>query len=87
MKPFIIVVNPSVIEDINNAPNEIAQNIFTNISSLQQEPFPSDVEIIQVKPNTCRTCVGDYKIIYEVNEGISLINILYIRHRDDVFLP
>jgi mRNA interferase RelE/StbE len=85
MAHFTIRTKPSVQKDIKDIPNKIAKTIFMKILALQEDPFPADVKKLQGMENTYRIRSGDYRIVYEVLPKESLIVILHIRHRKDIY--
>ena len=53
--------------------------------SLEEEPRPHGVVKLRNTVNEWRTRVGDYRIIYEIDEDEHLVIILRIKHRREAY--
>lgn len=59
--------------------------IDTAILKLEEEPRPTDVEKLSGTTNMWRIRVGDYRIIYAVDDRSQLVEILRVAHRREVY--
>ena len=63
----------------------IRQRINRHILQLESEPRPSGVEKLVGRPNSWRIRVGDYRILYEIDDTNQRVIIHRIAHRRDVY--
>jgi mRNA interferase RelE/StbE len=82
---YSIVFKKSAEKDLTLINHKFITRIINKIDSLQTNPFPqSSTKLIGTK-STYRLRVGDYRIIYQIDEENKIITIYYIRHRKDVY--
>jgi mRNA interferase RelE/StbE len=60
---------------------QIARAVFT----LMEEPFPQDSQELRGYPGFRRKDVGEYRIIYGVQDGTVLIDVIDKRNDDTVY--
>ena len=63
----------------------IRQRINRHLLQLESEPRPSGVEKLVGRPNSWRIRVGDYRILYEIDDTNQRVIIHRIAHRRDVY--
>ena len=63
----------------------IRQRINRRLLQLESEPRPSGVEKLVGRPNSWRIRVGDYRILYEIDDSNQRVIIHRIAHRRDVY--
>lgn len=61
------------------------QRLQTRIDSLAQEPRPKGVIKLAGEDNLYRIRVGDYRIIYTINDDQLFILVVKVGHRRDVY--
>jgi mRNA interferase RelE/StbE len=71
--------------DLHNLAREILPRIVARIQSLADNPRPLGVERIQGMQGGHRVRVGDYRILYHIDDAQRVVTIARIRHRRDVY--
>lgn len=66
-------------------PHQEQQKLKTKIDNLENNPRPSGVVKLSGEENLYRIRVGNYRIIYSIQDAILLILIVKIGHRKDVY--
>ena len=62
------------------------RRIFTKIETLKENPLPhGSIRIKGTKEDIFRVRVGDYRILYEVDHGVEIIEIIKIGKRSNVY--
>ena len=62
------------------------RRIFTKIETLEENPLPNgSIRIKGTKEDIFRIRVGDYRILYEVDHGVQIIEIIKIGKRSNVY--
>lgn len=59
--------------------------LLKKIDALAKQPFPTGVKKIKGMQAGWRVRVGDYRIIYEVDETIKTVDISAIGHRKEIY--
>ena len=72
-------------KDLKKLPGEIFQRIITHIKSLAETPRPSGCRKITGTKNNWRIRVGDYRIIYEVDDNVGVVKVMRIRDRREAY--
>lgn len=67
----------------------LAEPVFTRINerilTLREHPRPAGVRKLQGQQEGWRIRVGDYRVIYLIDDVEQLITIVRVRHRRDVY--
>ena len=63
----------------------MVQRLFPAIESLARGPRPRGCRKVQGADNLWRIRVGDYRVLYTIDDHARIIDILAIRHRSDVY--
>ena len=61
------------------------QNIATAIDKLAEDPRPDGVKKLKGEDNAYRIRVGDYRVIYIIEDLIIIVEIQRIRHRKEAY--
>lgn len=82
---YAIAFKPSADKQFSKLPKTHQQRIFTAIEHLAFEPRPSGVKKLQSTLDLYRIRVGDYRVIYAIEDQQLKILVLTIGHRKDVY--
>lgn len=85
MAPYNIVFRPSVYKDLRHLPGTIVTRVMAAVESLSREPLPRQAVRLEGTHGLYRIRVGDYRIVYGVNQHMREVMIHYVRHRRDVY--
>jgi mRNA interferase RelE/StbE len=61
------------------------RRILENIRALEDNPFPNSARSLKNSNISYRLQVGDYRVLYNVDEENRSVTIYYIRHRKDAY--
>ena len=81
---FEIVIPKPVQKQLSKLPNKITSQILEHVSKLAGEPRPAGSKKL-LGYEAWRIRVGNYRIIYEIEEGRLLIILISIAHRKDIY--
>jgi len=73
-----------VKKDLKGVPREKLQKIIVEIENLTNNPYPPSSTKLKGR-DAWRIRIGDYRVIYTVNNNELLILVVKIGHRKDVY--
>lgn len=85
MANYRIVFARSAERDLHKLPRIVQQRAMQSIDALATAPRPAGVKKIVGTADLWRIRVGDYRIIYRIDDRERLIDVTHIRHRKDVY--
>ena len=63
----------------------MVQRLFASIERLAREPRPRGCRKIRGADNLWRIRIGDYRVLYTIDDQARIIDILAVRHRSDAY--
>ena len=81
---YRVIVLPSAERDIEKLPREIQRCIYKRITLLETNPWPPDYKKLKGSVGY-RIRVGDYRVLYEINDDIVTVIITRAGHRKDSY--
>ncbi|MCA9896731.1 MAG: type II toxin-antitoxin system RelE/ParE family toxin [Ardenticatenaceae bacterium] len=82
---YNLKIKNSAERDLKRLPKPLFLRLNQKILALREEPRPSGVRKLQGKLEGWRVRVGDYRIVYQIDEAEQTVTIVRIRHRRDVY--
>jgi mRNA interferase RelE/StbE len=77
-------IMPAAVRDVHALPPAIQRRIDPPIRALAENPRPSGVQRLQGSP-FWRLRVGDYRVIFTIDDTDQVVTIARVRHRRDVY--
>jgi len=74
-----------VLKELASLPRPIAMRCWQAIRGLQQNPFPRGVRSLAGVERGYRIRVGNYRIVYTVNQTEVAVLVIRVRHRKDAY--
>jgi mRNA interferase RelE/StbE len=85
MNNYRIQFKTSAAKEFKKLHPSVKQRVGESLDQLQQDPRPSGVVKLQGEDQLYRVRVGDYRIVYTIDDHDKIIKITRIRHRQDVY--
>lgn len=82
---YEIVFKPTAEKSFAKLTKTEQLRIITAIESLAFNPRPNGVKKLKSILNLYRIRIGDYRVIYEINDNVLVINVVKIGHRKEVY--
>jgi mRNA interferase RelE/StbE len=82
---YKITFKNSALKELERLPKSTVRKIVVAIDGLEVDPKPIGVKKLKDSNDLYRIRVGDYRVIYAINEGVKIVNILRIGHRKDIY--
>jgi mRNA interferase RelE/StbE len=83
--PYHIEVSPTAARQLKKIDGRVLSQIAAKIDSLALEPRPHGCEKLSGYDDLYRVRVGDYRIVYGVEDRLVLIVVLKVGNRAEVY--
>ena len=83
--PCQIVFSRSARKELEALDAAMVNRIFPRIEALGNDPRPSGCRKLVGSENTWRIRVGDYRVLYSLDDHSNTIGIVAVRHRSKAY--
>jgi mRNA interferase RelE/StbE len=80
-----VTLAATAVKERQRIDSVVRKRIDQTLQGLLSEPRPSGVKKLSGKYQDWRVRVGDYRILYEIDDDQQLITVWRIAHRPDVY--
>ncbi len=77
-------IKPSAEKDLERLRGETWQRVRDALSELRNNPRPAGCVKLTDSPSW-RIRIGDWRAVYDIDDGAQIVTILRIKHRKDVY--
>jgi mRNA interferase RelE/StbE len=81
---YRVILSRRARKNLDALPDDTAARVLARLEDLQANPRPADVKKLKGREGW-RIRVGDYRVIYSINDRELLILIVQVGHRGDVY--
>jgi mRNA interferase RelE/StbE len=74
-------IGRSAAKELESVPDKVIDRVAAKIDSLSTQPRPAGCKKLRGGDDLWRVRVGDYRIIYAIDDTQSIVEIRVIRHR------
>lgn len=85
MADYSITFARSARKELEALPNSLIARIFNKIEALSPEPRPHQCRKLQGFNDLWRIRIGDYRVIYSIDDTTETIDVIAIRHRREAY--
>jgi mRNA interferase RelE/StbE len=85
MADHSIVFARSARRELERLHDPLSSRILKRIESLASNPRPSGCRKLEGAENLWRVRVGDYRVVYAIDDRTKMVDITCIRHRRDAY--
>jgi mRNA interferase RelE/StbE len=71
--------------DLKRLPATAFRRIIPQIKTLAENPRPSGCRKLTGSKNDWRIRIGDYRVLYEIDERAQTVRVMRVRHRREVY--
>ncbi len=82
---YEILLSAQSERDLRKLPGEIFHRILAEIKSLSTVPRPGGNRKLKGSKRDYRVRVGNYRILYEIDDSAKTVRIMRIRHRREAY--
>ena len=85
--PYRLIVSNAARKEALALPRDVQERIRPAIAALAGEPRPHGCEKLKGSEGFYRIRVGDYRVVYHVDDDETIVTVTRIKHRRDVYRP
>lgn len=85
MNPYAIAVKRSAQKDLGRLPRRVQDQLSEAIADLAVEPRPPGVAKIEGRVDRYRVRVGDYRIVFDIDDDARLVTVTALGHRSAIY--
>ena len=85
MADYEVLFVRSARRELEALPDQLGERILAKIRLLARTPRPFGEKKLKGESDLWRIRVGDYRVLYEIQDDTKTVEISYIRHRRDVY--
>jgi mRNA interferase RelE/StbE len=82
--PYTVTVLPAAHRGMKAVPADVQRRIIDGLDRLSENPRPPGAQRLG-GPGPYRTRVGDYRIVYEIDDDRRHVRVIRIGHRREVY--
>ena len=81
---YNVIVKPSAEKSLVRLPQQVQAAIIEKLLTLEETPRPAGVKKLQGREGW-RVRVGDYRVVYVIDDAKKIVTVLAINHRRDIY--
>jgi mRNA interferase RelE/StbE len=85
MDSYRIEWKRSAIKELKALPKEVVSIISQAVGELSMNPYPHGVKKLSGSDHTYRIRQGAYRVVFTVTKATSVVEVVRIGHRKDVY--
>jgi mRNA interferase RelE/StbE len=82
---YEVYLERSAGNDLKRLPTSTFDRIVYQIKTLAENPRPSGCRKLTGSKNDWRIRIGDYRVLYEIDERAKAVRIMRVRHRREAY--
>ena len=83
--PYQVQIAPAAQRDVKRLPPEMVRKVDVAMLELEQTPRPHGCTKLEGSEDEYRVRIGDYRILYVIDDKAKLVTIARVRHRRDAY--
>jgi mRNA interferase RelE/StbE len=82
---YEVYIEKAAENDLKRLPTTTFHRIIPHIRALAEDPRPSNCRKLTGSKDDWRNRIGDYRVLYEIDEKAKAVRILRVRHRREAY--
>lgn len=82
---YQVLLRPAARRDLAKLPSDIRSRLTEVLFTLENDPRPPGITKLTGSANVWRVRVGDYRVIFEIDDPAQTVLVLRIAHRQDAY--
>jgi mRNA interferase RelE/StbE len=85
MASYHVALTSSAEKELRRLPRQLVARIIARLENLAANPRPQDSKKLKGGDREWRIRIGDYRVVYTIDDAKALVEVTRIRHRSDVY--
>ncbi len=82
---YDVLIERTAERDIKSLPTALFDRILPRIKAFADNPRPTGCHKLAGSKNDWRIRIGDYRVVYEIDDARKQVKIFRVRHRREVY--
>jgi mRNA interferase RelE/StbE len=82
---YEVLLSSQAQRDLRRLPPEVFERVVAAVQVLGRTPRPPGCRKIVGSRSDWRLRVGEYRVVYEVDDRARKVRVMYVRHRRDAY--
>jgi mRNA interferase RelE/StbE len=82
---YSVELKASARKELERLPAKLIHRIFPKLEGLASEPRPAGCKKLKGGQREWRIRVGDYRVVYTIDDEKLMVSVTRIRHRSEVY--
>ena len=85
MDDYVVEIKLSARKELDALTDNVLSRVIRKMDSLGQQPRPAGCKKLKGYKDQWRLRVGDWRVVYVIDDAAKLVSITRIAHRRDVY--
>jgi mRNA interferase RelE/StbE len=85
MADYVIVFARAARKDLESLEANVVKRVFSKIENLAMQPRPAGCRKLVGEENLWRIRVGDYRVVYSIDDRTLQVDVISVRHRSKAY--
>ena len=85
MSSYRVALTASAEKELQGLPSKVVTRIMPHLEKLEASPRPPGCKKLKGADKEWRIRVGDYRIVYEIDDAAKTVDVTRIAHRREVY--
>lgn len=85
MAKYSVAFASSAVKELKKLPAQLVARLVPHLEDLSSNPRPPGSKKLRGGDDEWRIRVGDYRVVYTIDDGELLVEVTRIRHRSEVY--
>ena len=85
MDDYHVLFARSARKELEALADSVVSRVLRRVKALANDPRPPGCKKLAVSENLWRIRVGDYRVIYTIDDDAKLVDVVVVRHRSDAY--
>ncbi len=82
---YKVLVSKTASKELADLPTQVVNRIVPAIKKLGDDPRPPGCKKLKGEQDAWRIRIGDYRVIYTVNDVVRIVDVRSVGHRKDIY--
>ena len=85
MASYVVALTSSAEKELKRLPGNLVERIIPRLERLGSNPRPAGCKKLKGGDREWRIRVGDYRVVYTIDDSKRLVEVTRVRHRSEVY--